>query len=189
MATISIEYSTDQSTWTAPSSGADWNYADGKGTDGDTIAGLLLSDTDTSGKYHENATGTEGLDPATITEMDFSIIPVWGRISNNTTYYFRLLIDDVEVELGEGESYPQVKLSIPAEGAIWDADGALTSTYSNACWATAGAEYSNSCWATAAGSYSNSCWVTAAATWATSCWLTAAGGFARDAALALSGQV
>lgn len=108
---ITLEYSTDESTWTAFGTSALFNYANGAATGGNTIAGRLLSDSDTSGKYHENGSTQESWTANNILEMDFAISTVAGKKPLGT-YYFRAKQAGTEVPLNTGETHPSLVLAV-----------------------------------------------------------------------------
>ena len=108
---ITLEYSTNESTWTAFGSTALWNYANGAATGGNTIAGRLLSDSAVSGKYHENGTTQESWGISEVLEMDFALSTVAGQKPLGT-YYFRAKQAGTEIPLNAGETHPSLTLSV-----------------------------------------------------------------------------
>ena len=107
--TISIQYSTDNTNWYSMGSGNHWNYADGQATQGNTLSGLKLTDTNTKGQYVEANGGAATYDYAASTEVEWDIClqPAAGILSSQL-YYFRALINSAEVPLASGETHPQI---------------------------------------------------------------------------------
>jgi hypothetical protein len=105
----SLQYDTTSSFTSPQDLGAaqHWNYADGAATEGSTISGFLLSDTNFLGLYYESGTYSNLLGKDDDEESDFAIQPT-ANVSAETTYYFRVLIGGTPIPLGGGETYPQV---------------------------------------------------------------------------------
>jgi hypothetical protein len=85
---VLMQYSTDDVNFNDFGPDADWNYADGKATEGNQVTSLKLSSTTIYGNYYESGILSENF---TIpeTEIDFAIKPI--NVTPNTTYYFRFL--------------------------------------------------------------------------------------------------
>jgi len=87
---LQVKYSTNDSTFTALGSGNAWNWATSLGgTDGGTIAGLLISDGTTKGIYCKSASDSPTLIGSDYTEYDFEIQPT-ATVTASTLYYFRV---------------------------------------------------------------------------------------------------
>ena len=106
--TITLEYSTNDADFIAFGAANHWDYADGQATEGNNVTSFKLTGTDTFGIYEEGggasftyAVGNE------LAEWDVCIVPT-GNVSGETTYYFRALLQGVEVPLDGGESHPEV---------------------------------------------------------------------------------
>ncbi|MFX1300369.1 MAG: hypothetical protein ACFFDE_05445 [Promethearchaeota archaeon] len=114
-----FEYSTNESDWYTPGPSAAWDYADGQATEGNTVTGLKLTDTDTQLEYVESSggAGTGDIGAGQDTEWDLALKPTLDVLAN-TTYYFRILINDTPVPLDSGETHAQV--SLPAGTAPYN---------------------------------------------------------------------
>ena len=88
---VSVEYSTDDTNFTAFGAGNHWNYANGQATAGNTTTTFKTSDATTNGLYHESGTLSETWAASAIRELDFAVQQTAGA-SPGTLYYFRLLI-------------------------------------------------------------------------------------------------
>ena len=106
--TISVEYSTDDSTFIAFGAANHWNYANGQATEGNLVTTNKLTDATTKNEYCESGTNVVGIAASTTNELDIAIQPVAGNYSSNTTYYFRVLGDGTVIPLNTGETHPQV---------------------------------------------------------------------------------
>jgi hypothetical protein len=105
--TWTLEYSTNDTDFTAFGPSNDWDYANGQATEGNSVAGLKTSDALSNGLYIESATVNYQLGKSDIVEHDFAIQQT-ANASGNTTYYFRVLIGGTAVPLNSGETHPQV---------------------------------------------------------------------------------
>jgi hypothetical protein len=86
-----IQYSTDDVNFTDMASGNHFNWYDGLGTHGNTVASNLLSDASTKKTYVE-AAGAPGANFSlnSMNEFDFCIVPTLNA-TPGTLYYFRFL--------------------------------------------------------------------------------------------------
>ena len=116
---LKFEYSTDDSSFNTPGAANDWNYANGRATEGDSVTTNKLSDTTGKGEYVETAGGAATFDFAASTsyEFDFAITPGSG-VSDSTLYYFRFLVNDAEVVLNTGESHPRCTTGVTPESGF-----------------------------------------------------------------------
>ena len=103
----SLEYSLNDADWVAFDAGNHWNYGDGQATEGNVTTTYKLTGTDAHGEYQESDSNNQTFGSSNSTETDWAIQPT-ANVSAETTYYFRMLISDVEVPLGGGEAHPQV---------------------------------------------------------------------------------
>ena len=86
---LSLQYSpVNETSWAAFGAGQHWNYANGAATEGNTIAGNLVSDASALGLYHESGTYTASWAKSAVMESDIAIQPT-ANVTANTTYYFR----------------------------------------------------------------------------------------------------
>lgn len=104
---VTMEYSTDNTNFTAFGTGNHWNYADGQAANGGTVTTNKCTDTTGKMHYHEDASGSESWVASTSYEMDFAIKPN-ATAFGNTTYYFRFKIAGTEVPLNTSMSHPQI---------------------------------------------------------------------------------
>jgi hypothetical protein len=103
---LTVEWSDDDASWNSMGAASEWNYADGMGTEGNTVA-RGLSDADTDGEFHESGTNPADYGDGLSTEVDVCITP--GSIHQETQdYYFRIKLDGVEVPLGSGKTHAQI---------------------------------------------------------------------------------
>jgi len=113
---ITLEYSTNDTDFTAFGAGNHWDYANGAATEGNTITGTLITPAaGTLGLYHESGTITETWAKSGTNEFDVAIQQT-GTASASTTYYFRVLRAGVVVV--PSASHPQVLTA--ATAAILD---------------------------------------------------------------------
>lgn len=103
---VTLQYSTDNSNFTAFGAGNAWNYANGQATDAGTTTTFKTTDGTTHGLYHENGTGSESWAANAVRELDIAIQPT-GTAVANTLYYFRAHIAGTEVPLNTGKTHPQ----------------------------------------------------------------------------------
>ncbi len=120
LGTISLEYSTDNFLWVSFGASGQWNYANGQGVGGNTIATLKLVDSDTKGKYIENNVTPQSITASKFTEIDVSLFPT-VTVFENTLYYFRLRIAGNVIPLQLGATSPQLTTAphvsfIPKQG-------------------------------------------------------------------------
>jgi len=112
---IDLEYSTDDSSFTAFGSGNHWDYYDGKATEGDLVTGNKLSDASTAGEYSESAGGSGAFDIVASTQTEFDIcIRNTSSATGSQIYYFRVKIDGTEVPLNSGETHPNLTTAAAA---------------------------------------------------------------------------
>lgn len=120
IANLALHYSTDQVSWRQLSPAGPWTYADGAATEGNRIASLLLSDTDSMGKYHESASILDGLS-GQYNELDFCIVPT--TVATAGQYWFRFVERYVPITPEAGHAYPSLYY-IPPEGGTEEPTGA-----------------------------------------------------------------
>jgi len=113
---LAIQYSTDDVNFTAMGVGNHWNWADGKGTDGDNVTTLLLTDTDTKLIYCETGSQSPSVGANKKSEFDFALQPT-ANATAGTRYYFRLLYGgSTVISLGSGKTHPQIITYSPPSG-------------------------------------------------------------------------
>jgi hypothetical protein len=114
---VTVEYSTDDSSFTAFGAGNAWNYADGMGAEANLVTTNLC--TDTSGKmhYHETGTLSESWALSTGYELDFAVAPT-ATVGLGAKYYFRFKIAGSIVALNTSKTHPQVRTVRTAAGGI-----------------------------------------------------------------------
>lgn len=116
---FSVQYSKDESSWSSMAAGNAWNYADGAATQGNTLAGLKLSDTSTAGQYVEADGGAATYDYSASTNVEWDVCLVPGSgVESSTLYYFRFLINSAEVALGSGETHPQATSAVVVSSGL-----------------------------------------------------------------------
>jgi len=106
---ITLGYSYDNINFTAFGPAADWNYAPGKGTDGNTTTTYKTSDGTTHGLYHTTGTRSETWSASQILEMDIAAT----LVSNGPcgyVYYFQASIAGVAVPLNGGQFPPKAQM-------------------------------------------------------------------------------
>jgi len=114
--TIDLEYSINQTDWTALGASGHWNWANGADTDHSGLEEALVADSLTRyGSFHESKLEyTDYPSDGDVTEEDFSIVPT-ANVTANTTYYFRIAgyygaTPVPKAAYGAG-TYPQAKYS------------------------------------------------------------------------------
>jgi hypothetical protein len=111
---VTLEYSTDDTNWSAFGASSSWNYANGAATEGNTVTSFKTTDGTTYGLYHENATRSESWAASAIRELDFAIVKTSYFVTG--TYYFRVKIAGNEVALNTGETHPTLIANPPSAG-------------------------------------------------------------------------
>jgi hypothetical protein len=114
-ALFDIQYSTDDVNFVAMGSAHHWDYANGMATEGDTVAGLLISDTVVKRLYCESGTLSPSFQANSKNEFDFAVAPT-ANATAGTLYYFRFLHGGVAIALGAGASHPQITTYAPPSG-------------------------------------------------------------------------
>lgn len=118
---IDLEYSTNDSSFTAFGAANHWDYYDGLATEGNTVTGYKLTDPpDTAGEYSESAGGSVAWDfPASaVAEFDICIQHT-STATASQIYYFRVKIDGTEVPLNTGEAHPNLTTTTaPVSAAV-----------------------------------------------------------------------
>ena len=104
---ITVEYSTNDSSFTAMGAGNQWNYANGAATNGNTVTTNKLTDTTGTMKYHEDGSGTETFTANTSYELDLAIVPT-GTVIGGQVYYFRFKQAGTEIVLNSGKTHPNI---------------------------------------------------------------------------------
>jgi hypothetical protein len=109
---IEFQYSTDDANWNAPGAGAEWNYADGQATEGNTIAGFKLSLSNLAAQYVESewTAGTFTHTAGKKAEWDICLVPT-ATVQPGIKYYFQLYYYNGWVNpilLGPGQTHPSV---------------------------------------------------------------------------------
>lgn len=113
---VTFVYSTDQTNWYSPGSSAAWQFnTNGSALNNTTLSGTKLSSTNASAEYVTIAGTTSTYAASSITEGDISIV-AGSSLSNNTLYYFRIVLAGSNVDLASGKSYPQLTIneSVPS---------------------------------------------------------------------------
>ncbi len=108
--TPNLEYSVNESDWFTLNSAAVWNWADGKGTEGDTVTTEKCSTVDDKAKYVESGDQEYSHDDSPLhneNEYDFAIKPT-TNVANSTTYYFRVLDASVAQDVRDGYTNPEI---------------------------------------------------------------------------------
>jgi len=105
--TITLEYSTNDTDFTAFGAANHWDYADGLATEGNTVTSFKLTGTDTYAVYEEGGGANFTYAANNLAEWDVTLVPT-ANVSDNTTYYFRASLEGTEVPLDSGKTHPQV---------------------------------------------------------------------------------
>jgi len=114
-------------TWESLSPSADWNYADGLGTDKLQVSNALLTNTNIRQQFVESIPSAANLAMTTgqYGEWDFCINST-GTATLATVYYFRLVVTDAagvyQRSLASYVNYPQCTLVSPTM-TQWDGSG------------------------------------------------------------------
>ena len=114
---LKFEYSPgDEASWATPGAANGWDYANGQATEGNTLTTNHCTDTTGKGEYVESSGGALTFDFAASTsyEFDFAVTPGSGVVGN-TLYYFRILVNDAEVVLNDGETHPNCTTAAAAQ--------------------------------------------------------------------------
>ncbi|MBI3406941.1 MAG: hypothetical protein HY040_01110 [Planctomycetes bacterium] len=118
-ATATLEYSTDDTNFTALGSGNAWNYANGQGTNGNTTTTFKTSTGTVHGVYAEDALQSDtGGSTNAVIEMDWAIKPT-GTVAAGTLYYFRQKHGGTVITLGSGKTHAQITTEANASGLIY----------------------------------------------------------------------
>lgn len=108
---VTLQYSTDNTNFTAFGAGNAWNYANGAAVAGGTTTTFLTTDGTTHGLYHEDGALSETWAASAVRELDFAIQQT-ATAALNTLYYFRSHIAGTEVPLNTGKTHPQARITI-----------------------------------------------------------------------------
>jgi hypothetical protein len=119
---ITLQYGGDGTNWntiTGPSGGSGnepnywFRFIDGAATAGQALGTQLLSDTTSSGVYHEDTGVSESVGASAVHEIDLALMVRWP--APDETVRFRILYNGTPVDLGSGKTEIQLITSPAAE--------------------------------------------------------------------------